>query len=462
MPQSIKFNLILLFSLFNNSSFASSNDLIDIVSYGVTHNIALKADKQILIESDFDINIERSNLLPTLAGSLNTSWNSNNQSNISKDIYKSYNSHGYSLSLNQKILDFEMINKYKTKKLDYSLEELKYSNKVQELILTISTKYFEFLKIKSQIIATEFELKSSQMREKQIIRNIELGNIAANELYEVVTQKEAVSNKLRTLRKDQTTTLREVFNLIQTQKEPLYDIKEELLFSLIDNNLKTLILKDSLESNTELLIAKKNIAINHNKLKESKASFLPTISLSGNIGYNNSNDYDKSDLNQTGISNSNSISLNINIPITSGGSDYYRLEKSLISIQKNELLYKDTYFNTIMNIDNSIANLNDISKSIESYSNIIRNSYASYLGIQKAYQLGTRTITDLLAAENKQFNALRDYQNSRYDYFLELLNLEKLKGTLSLNFISKLSKSSMGPIDNNIKIIPNHLIDYKS
>ncbi|GAL16316.1 outer membrane efflux protein [Vibrio astriarenae] len=83
--------------------------------------------------------------------------------------------------------------------------------------------------------------------------------------------------------------------------------------------------------------------------------------------------------------------------------------------------------------------INDLSQSVESYERIIRANYASYRGIQRAQQLGTRTITDLLAAESKLFNAVRDYQNTRYDYVINLINLEKSTGMLSLDSVQKLT-----------------------
>lgn len=456
----ININIISIFLIYSSFCFSMSNDLIDIISYGLSNNIELQADRKTLLESKIDIDIERSALLPTLTGSLNTSWNSNNQTkNNTNDDYKSYNSNGYGLSLKQTIFDLKNLDKYHTKNISYSLEEVRYNNKKQDFILKISTLYFEYLKLRSQIIATEFEFKSSTIRERQLKRNIELGNVAANEIYEVLAQKEIVRNKLRTLKKDEDNTIYELSSLIQTTKIPSYDIKEELKFDSISNISKKMIIRKSLELNNELIISKKDVDISYNKLKESKSAFLPTLSLSGNFNHTDSNDYDRTDLTQTGINDSNNISLNLNIPILSGGSDYYKYKKSSINIQKKELLYKNTYTKLIVDIDKTIANINDISSAIVSFSNIVKNSHASYKGIQKAYQLGTRTITDLLSAENKQFNALRDYQNARYDYFLEVLKLEKLQGTLSLHIIHDLSKHSMEPIKKNVKAIPKHLIN---
>ncbi|MFA0709132.1 TolC family protein, partial [Vibrio sp. 10N.222.48.A3] len=191
--------------------------------------------------------------------------------------------------------------------------------------------------------------------------------------------------------------------------------------------------------------------------------FLPTVSLSASYRHDDANNYDKTDITATGESNSTSVGLNLALPILSGGSDYYGYQKSSTAIERTELLYQDSLYTTRNSVNTSVLNINDFSQSISSYENIIRANYASYKGIQRAYQLGTRTITDLLAAESKLFSALRDYESARYDYIIETIKLEQTKGVLSIQSIESIMQL-MSDIEgrNNQELVPKHLLSTES
>ena len=115
--------------------------------------------------------------------------------------------------------------------------------------------------------------------------------------------------------------------------------------------------------------------------------------------------------------------------------------------------------NTVKNdVETSILNINDFSQSVFTYETIIKANYSSYKGIKRAHSLGTRTITDLLSAESKLFNSIRDYESAKYDYVIESIKLDRLVGNLSPLSVEKI----MLMMDNESTIrhqdiIPEHL-----
>jgi outer membrane protein len=50
---------------------------------------------------------------------------------------------------------------------------------------------------------------------------------------------------------------------------------------------------------------------------------------------------------------------------------------------------------------------------------------------QAGYEVGTRTIVDVLNVQRNLFSSQRDYLNSRYSYIINGLNLKAAAGTLS-------------------------------
>ena len=453
-------NGLLIALALNITPSASATTLLEAVMLGLENNLSLRASNKGIEESENNIGISRSKFLPSLNGAADTTWNENETLLAGEaDSTSSYNSNSYSLSLAQTLFNLGDIFKYGTAKLDFNIEQIKHQNKMQTTISEIAIQYFEYLKNNAQIKATMVELKSSKTRTRQMQRNVELGNTAASELYEVIAQKEGIANRLRTLQKDRQVILNSLSTQIQYPSVPSQDIYESVPLLAISKSEQRTILEQALRLNNDLLVAKKTVERSRRSLKESGSNFFPTISLSASYRHDDANNYDRTDPSATGESNSKSAKLNLAVPIFSGGSDYYDYQKSSSAIDRNELLYQDSLFSTRNNVNNSVLNINDYSQSIESYENIIRANYSSYKGIQRAYQLGTRTITDLLSAESKLFSALRDYENSRYDYIIEVIKLEQIKGILTISSIEGIM-ALMSDIEGaeNQDLIPKHLL----
>ena len=56
---------------------------------------------------------------------------------------------------------------------------------------------------------------------------------------------------------------------------------------------------------------------------------------------------------------------------------------------------------------------------------------AALVAIEAGYSSGTRTILDVLNAQNTLYSAKHDYANARFDYILDSLRLKQVAGILS-------------------------------
>lgn len=433
--------------------------LSEVVSLSLEQNLTLKSARLGAAASSKDTDINRAKFLPSLNLSANTSWNETNTKKTGPDTDSDYNSHGYAVTLSQSIFNLADIQSQSTSKINVDIEQIKLKQVQQQIILDVASAYFEVLKNQAQVRATEAELNSSNARYTQIKRNIELGNVAGSEMYEVLAQKEQIANDLRTLKKDQRILVSKLINLVQSPVNVTYDLKKTTQFKAFETADVNSLDKMLPQANLDIIIARQQVSRNNSLLSESGSDFLP--SLSASISYNNNDSNAPSqDPLDTGISNQTVYSLNLDIPITSGGSDYYRYEKTALELSQAKIDYQNQIKNTQQAFNVIINNINDNAESLTSLETIIRANHTSYQGIQKAYKLGTRTITDLLAAESKMFNSIRDYENARYSYVIETLNLENLLGNLDESKISNISRlMSVTSASNTESPIPLHLLD---
>ncbi len=61
----------------------------------------------------------------------------------------------------------------------------------------------------------------------------------------------------------------------------------------------------------------------------------------------------------------------------------------------------------------------------------VKSNQSALNATQAAYEVGTRTIVDVLNAESDLLSAVRDHSVSRYNYLLEGLRLKRAAGNLT-------------------------------
>jgi outer membrane protein len=87
----------------------------------------------------------------------------------------------------------------------------------------------------------------------------------------------------------------------------------------------------------------------------------------------------------------------------------------------------------------------------------IASSQRALEATQIAYQVGTRSIVDVLDIQRQLYNAVREYNNARYDYILDNLRLKQSAGILSPNDLLELSRYLKPDYDPDRDFLPPDL-----
>ncbi|WP_232321902.1 TolC family protein [Photobacterium jeanii] len=443
-----------------STSPVHADNLLEVVDAALQNNLALNSAETGLRAAEYDVDINRAKFLPSLNASASTNWNDGKtHQHQAPSLDNGYNNHGVNITLSQTLFNLADIYSHSSAKVDLDIEKLRTEQTRQSIIRDTATTYFEYLKARAQIRATQAEFESSQTRLRLITRNVELGNVAGTERYEVLAQKERTANTLRSLKKDQRIVLTKLETLVLQPVSPDFDLQSAVDFEPIGNQQQRQLNQVMYESDYQLLIAQRQVTQSRQALKETGADFVP--SLKGSIGYtyDNTNDATANVFPDKGVTEEAKYALTLDVPILNGGRDYYRYEQNKVNIEKAEIDLEDRKQQSQQSFDEFIYNINDFSASLDSLAEIIKANYASYIGIQKAHKLGTRTITDLLSAESKLFSSIRDYENARYDYIITTLQLNDRIGNLTPVTIGKIAEQ-MSPMNDSKadSPIPFHLL----
>jgi outer membrane protein len=133
------------------------------------------------------------------------------------------------------------------------------------------------------------------------------------------------------------------------------------------------------------------------------------------------------------------VGVQLNVPIYSGGGvsalveeEVYRHRASRENYEKvareAERETRDGYLGVIA----EIARVQALARSVESNQTAVEATDAGY-------EVGTRTIVDVLIARQSLFRARTDYARSRYDYLNNVLKLKRAAGTLQPDDIKQVN-----------------------
>jgi len=138
-------------------------------------------------------------------------------------------------------------------------------------------------------------------------------------------------------------------------------------------------------------------------------------------------------------SDDKSISLQINIPIFSGGGTQSRVRQSqyrwiaarerVVRVSREtERAARDAYLGVL----SEIARVNALRQALES-------SQTALKATEAGYEVGTRTAVDVLVARRQLVQAQTDYLRSRYDYILNVIRLRLAAGDLTPETVAEIN-----------------------
>lgn len=325
----------------------------------------------------------------------------------------------------------------------------------QDLIIRVAEAYFNVLAAKDSVEFSKAETKAVSRELAQTKQRFEVGLIAITDVLEAQSRHDrALANQIST--QNGLDNTHELLQLITGQYHyDLLSLKQDIaLRKPQPENIKKWI-KESEQNNINVKASRIGLDIAKQSISISQAGHLPSVNLSAN--YNNS-DSDSDTPNQrlfdinrvqfanaTGITSSSqntgsSISLNFNIPIYSGGRTNSRVKESQSlyiqaahNLEANRRIAVSQTRSSYLGVVANVSSVNALKQAVIS-------AEKSLEATQAGFEVGTRTIVDVLQQTQLLFDSKRQYARSRYDYVLNTLKLKQATGLLTAKDLAKVNQ----------------------
>ncbi|MDP2561222.1 outer membrane channel protein TolC [Psychrobium sp. 1_MG-2023] len=350
-------------------------------------------------------------------------WGGNAQVSLTQQIY----SHGswLNLSLTEK---------------NASRSDAQLASAQQGLILRVANAYFDVLKAKDNLSFVQAEKRAIERQLEQTKQRYEVGLTAFTDVHEAQAQFDiSVANEIFA----QNTLVNSLESLTE-----ITGLKHQNLDQLNTDTFSPAIpqpatsgdwVKLAQENNLTLLDQRLAVDIAKQRIDLSKSGHLPTLGATASMTHT----YNNEGLSQTTAHNhqgSASVGLQLNVPIYNGGRISSQVEQSRLGYVASAQSLEENHRSVVRNIRSSFNDVRASIASINAYSQAATSADSALKATKAGFEVGIRTIVDVLNSTRQVYNAKKQLANARYGYILSVLQLKQTAGTLKEQDLILISK----------------------
>lgn len=351
---------------------------------------------------------------------------------------------GWNLTLRQTLFDWGQIQQIQQAGASVAQAEAEYQAAQQNLILRVGEAYFNLLAAQDNLTTASANLDAIGRQLEQTKKRFEVGLIAVTDVqesqaaYDLATADQIAAERalaeareaLRVITGEAIVNPAEPGDDLPLQRPEPLDAGQWVARAL-DQNLNLVANRFAYEAATQNVDAQ-------------RAGHYPTIDLSAQRS-DNSTEYTErlaagvpqplfiSEGEQT------FISLNLNVPIFSGGATRASVKQALaqasaaqanlqLATRQTEQQARDAYLGV----------LSEISR-VKALAQATQSARTALKATEAGYEVGTRTTVDVLDARRNLYQAQTNYARAKYDYILNTLRLKAAAGMLDAEDVEQVN-----------------------
>ena len=364
--------------------------------------------------------------LPQISASASSVANNKNKPKT-EDNDESYNAHGYSFDLNQSLFDNENYVNYRIAKLQINIADANLSAAQQDLIIRTADAYFLTLAAVDKVGFTKAERKAINRQLDQATRRYEVGIIAITDVHEAQAGYDNANAAVISAENDlliAKETLRELTGQYIDKVEPL---AEKIPLAPPEPADIQHWVDQALISDYTLLAFKEDTSVKKEGIELQRSGHYPTLGLTASYGYTKFNGPTSF---AAARSHDGSLGVNVSIPIFEGYAVTSRTHQAQYNFQQSQEAYNQIHNTTEKNARSSYLNvLSEVSR-VKALRQAVISNQSALRATEAGFEVGTRTIVDVLNVQSELYRAKQEHSNSRYIYVLNVLRLKQASGEL--------------------------------
>jgi outer membrane protein len=319
--------------------------------------------------------------------------------------------------------------------------EAEYAAARQELMVQVAERYFNVLDAQDNLEFAEAEKSAIGRQLEQATQRFEVGLIAITDVKAAQARYDlSVSQEIRAL------------SLLVEAKDALREIAGEFYdeLALLKPDLELLRpnpdsaeawIERARQQNLSVLAAQAGAETARQEIRLQRAGHYPTLDLNANTIY--------FDRDFGGVvpqeRHDSTIGLQLNIPLYEGGSVNSRTREAQSRFQEAQQLLQQQQRAAELETRNAFRGIRTDIAQVKALGESLSSTEIAVEAEEAGFEVGTRTIVDVLNAQREYFLARLNYARARYLYVVDQLRLKKAAGILSEDDLQEVNRALVAP-----------------
>jgi len=312
----------------------------------------------------------------------------------------------------------------------------------QDLVLRVAGRYFDVLAAQDVLDASEATLEAFQRQLDQSESRHGVGLLAISDVQEARAARDQSKAEVIAARGQLTTTLQLLREITGESIGTLAKADDNIVFQLPSPADAEAWVSSALDGNPRIVGARLGMAAAKMDVSIARTGRYPTLDLvaSRSNYWQSADQFEDGVLTpQTSEGKQDAVFLQLAIPIYSGGAVSSQVRRSVAlhrvareqlerAMRETETAARDAYLRIVNEIERAKA-LEEAVKSVE----------VALRASEAGVAVGTRSTLDVLEVRSRLLEAQTSYALSRYDYLLQMLQLQRAAGNISADDLAKIN-----------------------
>lgn len=427
------------------SSTALADDLMQVYQQALANDPLVnkaKAQRDAAFEG---ISISRASLLPQISGAIGYSMSDRevaqfvSENNIIQLDSKS-TTLSYGIDLSMSLYDHaNWVGLDRAEKVAEQ-SDAQLASTMQQLIVRTVTAYFDVLRARDSLEFVRAEKRAIERQLEQTKQRFEVGLTAITDVHEAqanfdntVAQEIQAENSLES-------ALEGLRVITGKYHDKLFGLNTESFSATqptpaaVDGWLSM-----AEEKNLNLLVNRLAMDIAKEDISSADAGHYPTLGLTASLGQSKTDYTSPSDYTTPKL-NSMSAGIQLSVPIYQGSRVSSQAERARYLYVAASQDVEQTYRQTVQSVRSSFNNVKAAISTIRALEQAVVSAQSALKATEAGFDVGTRTIVDVLNSTRNLFDARRNLSSARYDFIQSVVSLKQAAGNLTSDDIAQINR----------------------
>ena len=416
----MKIFLQILFFIFLASNLNALN-IDEAIKSTILNNPKVKIAIEKLTESKELMSYAYGSKKPTLTSTISGTYANADKKTSTASTTPETLTDKYQLTLSQNLYDagYNELEIARSKIL-FNDEVIQFKITLQNLILEAIEGYLTVINYEKSLEANQKNYDSVSKAFEETKTRFDIGSATLYDLQNAEASFAIASSNLFAAEQNVQISNKSFKRVVGLQAINLEDVLNINNLVNLSNTIET-----AMDQNLNLLLAINDIENKKILLLKEKKSKKPNLDISGTAEYSDSGRVDSGTKLTQG-----SVALTLTIPLYQKDQDNSNIRKYYSQILQSEIYLEDFREDIQIQIYNTYKDFKISESNMSTNQIVIKSIETSLNSLNEEYNIGTKTITDLVNEEEKLLNANVNYLNSKKNFITNYFKLKSLDGSL--------------------------------